>query len=138
MDSGLQLLNRQPAAEKRGDTAGHFRSRPIPDTQTIIFFFMLCPQVPERNVQCVCVCVYSNYIVCLSRTIAVPVFVAPQGWNLPGMTALPSSDRKRFSHNANMRVCVAPALIVEYANVCTEYQMELRPQFRRRSLLCVG
>lgn len=59
----------------------------------------------EYNVLCVFVCVVwllycSNYIVYLSRTIAVRVFVAPRVWGMPGMPwwLFLSSDKKRYSH----------------------------------------
>lgn len=86
--------------EKNANSTGHFRVSWIPDTKPIIFSLSWCAQkCLEYNVPvlCVCVCVwdtgvcirmcvwlmyyavpYNNYIVCLSHTIAVPVFVVPQ------------------------------------------------------------
>lgn len=53
---------------------------------------------------------YSNYIVCLSHTIAVPVFVVAWFRGMPGTTALPVFWQKEiYSHTMPMRrqVCVA-------------------------------
>lgn len=79
---------------------------------------------------------YSNYIVCLSQTVAVPVFVAPQ---LPvharnAMMAFPVFNsaypdfwKKKIYSNTIltcMYVFVDGLVMVEYANACAEYILD--------------
>lgn len=136
------------------------------------FFSLPCPpwcaqRCLECNVQVVCVCVcvwmrmyvrvwlmyyavpYSNYIVCLSRTVVVPLFVVAL---LPehARNAIPALavfwQTEIYIYSLTMPTCMYGfvagliiVVIIEFANVCTEYLLDHRwdSGFRLRRRLLI-
>lgn len=108
-----------------------FRVSRIPYTKTIIFFLLVCTNMPR--IWCtVCACVnknvcvwlmyyaahYSNYTVCLSHSIAVPVFVVPQLPERARNAIMPSlsSNGKRYTPSQSKHVCVFVRLDLLFLN----------------------